>query len=213
MSSILRDLRNALKIRRVLALFVLSILIISYVVYASISIYRGYETYSRVSIDKAYYDFIMYRNRTLIISYLINLSGEASQQYVLTSPDRIDCSVNQDKNTSTYNVFCIGNPEIIRKIFVGQGSRPYFSIVSLMDIFYNITSERNVSSLGTRSLEIYVKEMRIYIPTRLVAVYNVSLEEGYIMIYSDIVSGTPIKIDVVTRDLRAEIVLIGFTLL
>jgi len=203
-------LKYVLKIKRITFLIIIALLLVGYIVYMSISIYRGYENYSRVSLDKIYYEFITYRNKTLMLSYAVSLVGQQSS-YELSTLSRVDCAVNYNPNASIYSVFCLGNPEVMRDLFIGQGSRPYFTIVSLLDLFYNVTSEKNTSYLGIKEVAVYFKDMRIYVPSRYIAIYNVSLSEGYMIIYSDLVSGVPLRAEIYTDKFRLVADLITFT--
>ncbi|MGC9148199.1 MAG: hypothetical protein ACP5GI_01980 [Sulfolobales archaeon] len=204
------ELKYVLKIKRITFLIIIALLLVGYIVYMSISIYRGYENYSRVSLDKIYYEFITYRNKTLMLSYAVSLVGQQSS-YELSTLSRVDCAVNYNPNASIYSVFCLGNPEVMRDLFIGQGSRPYFAIVSLLDLFYNVTSEKNTSYLGIKEVAVYFKDMRIYVPSRYIAIYNVSLSEGYMIIYSDLVSGVPLRAEIYTDKFRLVADLITFT--
>ena len=203
-------MKYVLKIKRITFLIIIALLLVGYIVYMSISIYRGYENYSRVSLDKIYYEFITYRNKTLMLSYAVSLVGQQSS-YELSTLSRVDCAVNYNPNASIYSVFCLGNPEVMRDLFIGQGSRPYFAIVSLLDLFYNVTSEKNTSYLGIKEVAVYFKDMRIYVPSRYIAIYNVSLSEGYMIIYSDLVSGVPLRAEIYTDKFRLVADLITFT--
>lgn len=203
-------MKYVLKIKRITFLIIIALLLVGYIVYMSISIYRGYENYSRVSLDKIYYEFITYRNKTLMLSYAVSLVGQQSS-YELSTLSRVDCAVNYNPNASIYSVFCLGNPEVMRDLFIGQGSRPYFTIVSLLDLFYNVTSEKNTSYLGIKEVAVYFKDMRIYVPSRYIAIYNVSLSEGYMIIYSDLVSGVPLRAEIYTDKFRLVADLITFT--
>jgi hypothetical protein len=206
------ELKYVLRIKRIAFLMIIALLLVGYIVYMSISIYRGYETYSKVSLDKIYYEFITYRNKTLMLSYAISLVGQQSS-YEISTLSRVDCSVNYNLNASIYSIFCVGNPEVMRDLFIGQGSRPYFTIVSLLDLFYNVTSEENISYLGIKEVSIYFKDMRIYVPSRYIAIYNVSLSNGYIILYSDLVTGVPVRVEIYTDKFRLVADLITFTTL
>ena len=191
-------------------MIIIAFLIVGYIAYMSITIYMSYENYSRVYLDKIYYDFIMYRNKTLMLSYAIDLVGEHGG-YELSTLSRVDCSITYDPNTTIYNVFCLGNPEIIGNLFVGHGSRNYFKIISLLDLFYNVTSEKNLSYLGIREVAVYFKDLRVYVPLRYVATYNVSLSDGYMILYIDLVTGVPLRTEIFTNRYRLKADLISFT--
>ncbi|MEM0283268.1 MAG: hypothetical protein QXE32_03060 [Sulfolobales archaeon] len=199
-----------MKLKRVIISLVLLILFLFLSIFYMISVYKSYYTYTSVDLDGAYYSYIENgKNSSLSLGYYISFKGSYDNLYISSSSVAI-AYISYDRNASVYNVYWTGDPVILQKILIGQNSRSYYRVISLADIFYNISSQSsNIRALEPENIYIDVENLRNSLGWRTVIPYNISLDNNTIIyIYVDAITMIPVKIDIESQSFNAEAFLV-----
>lgn len=120
-----------------------------------------------------------------------------------------------DINNSIYSVFWLVNPSIQSYLLKGQNGRISYYIVSLTDLFYNITSEKNVGAVsGIEKKIVETKDLKIATSYRYVIMYQIKLDdETTLYEYIDVITGIPLKIIISSSKYSLTADLVGIQIL
>jgi len=206
--------KEVLRIKRVFFLIILTALLMIYIVYMSINIYQSIGGYSKISLDKTYYNFMNNRNNTLALSYVVNATIKQDNS-TINSFSRADVFLRYDINSSIYSVFWLVNPSIQSYLLKGQNGRISYYIVSLTDLFYNITSEKDVRAVsGIEKKIVETKDLKIATSYRYVIMYQIKLDdETTLYEYIDVITDIPLKIIISSSKYSLTADLVGIQIL
>ncbi|MEZ0289831.1 MAG: hypothetical protein ABWJ42_01930 [Sulfolobales archaeon] len=204
------EIISALKLKRVILSLIVLILVIIFSVYYMFVIYRGYYTYSTTDLDRVYYSYVEQgRNSTLVLWYAVEYSGLFSDYYS-SSFSLFYAYVNYDKNSSIYSVFWLGDQPILQKLLIGQKSSTYYRVISLADIFYNISAQdSSTKALGERDVFLLSQDLRSYVGVRQAVLYKITLENATLYYYIDVITRIPLEVYITSDNYSARAILIN----